>query len=141
MILGPWNYGGTRKSSAPRILSLRGNVIQATQPFTGENPMARMLVIYKTPQDTAAFDKHYFEVHVKLAKKLPGLRKYEVSRGAITTLAGGDAYMVAELHFDDLAAIRAAFASEVGKECGADRQDFAPDPAAFQMFLFEDRAV
>jgi uncharacterized protein (TIGR02118 family) len=106
-----------------------------------EKPMARMLVIYKTPQDTVAFDTHYFEVHVPLAKKLPGLRKYEVSRGAITALAGGDAYMVAELHFDDLAAIRAAFASEVGKACGADRQNFAPDPAAFQMLLFEDRAV
>lgn len=103
--------------------------------------MARMLVIYKTPQDTAAFDKHYFEVHVPLAKKLPGLRRYEVSRGAITALAGGEAYMVAELHFDDLAAIRAAFASEVGKQCAADRQNFAPDPTAFQMFLFEDRTV
>ena len=34
--------------------------------------MARMLVIYKTPQDTAAFDKHYFEVHIPLAKQLPG---------------------------------------------------------------------
>jgi uncharacterized protein (TIGR02118 family) len=103
--------------------------------------MARMLVIYKTPKDTAVFDTHYFEVHVPLAKKLPGLRKYEVSRGSITALAGGDAYMVAELHFDDLAAIRAAFASEVGKACAADRQNFAPDPAAFQMFLFEDSAV
>jgi uncharacterized protein (TIGR02118 family) len=103
--------------------------------------MARMLVIYKTPKDTAVFDTHYFEVHVPLAKKLPGLRKYEVSRGSITALAGGDAYMVAELHFDDLAAIRTAFASEVGKACAADRQDFAPDPAAFQMFLFEDSAV
>jgi len=103
--------------------------------------MARMLVIYKTPQDTAAFDKHYFEVHVPLAKRLPGLRKYEVSRGTITVLAGGDAYLVAELHFDDLAAIRAAFASDVGKACAADRQNFAPDPAAFQVLLFEDRAV
>ena len=32
--------------------------------------MARMLVIYKTPKDPAAFDKHNFEVHVPLAKKL-----------------------------------------------------------------------
>jgi uncharacterized protein (TIGR02118 family) len=103
--------------------------------------MARMLVIYKTPRDAAAFDKHYFEVHIPLAKKLPGLRKYEVSRGAINALAGGAAYMVAELHFDDLAAIRTAFASDVGKACAADRQNFAPDPTAFQMFLFEDRAV
>ena len=103
--------------------------------------MARMLVIYKTPQDTAAFDKHYFEVHVPLAKRLPGLRQYEVSSGAINALAGGEAYMVAELHFDDLAAIRAAFASEVGKACAADRQKFAPDTTAFQTLLFEDRAV
>jgi uncharacterized protein (TIGR02118 family) len=103
--------------------------------------MARMLVIYKTPQDTAAFDKHYFEVHIPLAKKLPGLRRYEVSRGPINALAGGEAYMVAELHFDDLAAICAAFASDVGKACAADRQNFAPDPMAFQMFLFDDRTV
>ena len=61
--------------------------------------------------------------------------------GAINALAGGEAYMVAELHFDDLAAIRTAFASDVGKACAADRQNFAPDPTAFQMFLFEDRAV
>jgi uncharacterized protein (TIGR02118 family) len=103
--------------------------------------MARMLVIYKTPKDSAAFDKHYFEVHVPLAKQLPGLRKYEVSQGPITVLAGGETYMTAALHFDDLAAIRAAFASEVGKACAADRQNFAPDPTAFQMFLFEDRTV
>ncbi len=38
--------------------------------------MARMVVIYKTPKDVAAFTRHYFETHVPLAKKLPGLRKY-----------------------------------------------------------------
>lgn len=31
--------------------------------------MARLLVMYKTPRDTAAFDKHYFEKHVPIAKK------------------------------------------------------------------------
>src|ERR1700760_171157 len=99
--------------------------------------MARMLVIYKTPQDPAAFDKHYFEIHIPLAKKLPGLRKYEVSRGAITSPGGGDYYMVGTLHFDDLAAIRNAFASEQGKLCAADRQRFAPDTSSFQMLMFE----
>src|SRR6266446_5425886 len=65
--------------------------------------MARMLVIYKTPKDPAAFDKHYFEVHVRLAKKLPGLRQYETSRGSIVAPAGGSGfYMVAILRFDSL---------------------------------------
>jgi uncharacterized protein (TIGR02118 family) len=103
--------------------------------------MARMLVIYTAPQDPAAFDKHYFEVHIPLAKKLPGIRKYEVSRGAVTTLVGGEAYMVAILTFDSLAAIKAAFASEAGAACAADRRHFAPDPAQFQMFLFDDQEV
>ncbi len=34
-----------------------------------------MVVVYKTPPDPAAFEKHYFETHIPLAKKLPGLRK------------------------------------------------------------------
>lgn len=41
--------------------------------------MARLLVMYRTPKDAAAFDTHYFENHVPMAKKIPGLRKYEVS--------------------------------------------------------------
>jgi uncharacterized protein (TIGR02118 family) len=103
--------------------------------------MARMLVTFKTPADPAAFDKHYFKVHIPLAKKLPGIRKYEVSRGPVKTLAGGEAYMVAILTFDSVAAIKAAFASEAGGACAADRQHFAPDPAQFQMFLFDEEEV
>jgi uncharacterized protein (TIGR02118 family) len=104
--------------------------------------MARIVVIYKTPKDPAAFDKHYFEVHVPLAKKLPGLRKYEVSRGPILTPAGGSGfYMVASLHFDSLAAIEQAFATPEGRACGADRRVFAPNDEDLIMLLFEDREV
>jgi uncharacterized protein (TIGR02118 family) len=104
--------------------------------------MARMVVIYKKPDDVEAFQRHYFEKHVPLAKRLPGIRKYEVSQGPIMSPAGpSDAWMVATLHFDSAAAIRDAFSSEVGKECAADRREFAPDPSKFQMFLFDDKEV
>ena len=43
--------------------------------------MAHMVVIYQTPKDPEAFNRHYFEKHVPLAKQLPGLRKYQVSTG------------------------------------------------------------
>jgi len=100
-----------------------------------------MVVIYKTPKDPAAFDRHYFEIHVPLAKKLPGLRKYEVSRGPIATPAGGPAYhLVAMLHFDDLAAIQRAFASPEGEACARDVPSYAR-PEDVQMFLFDDRPV
>ena len=57
--------------------------------------MARMVVIYKRPDDVEAFQRHYFEKHVPLAKRLPGIRKYEVSQGPIMSPAGpSDAWMV-----------------------------------------------
>jgi uncharacterized protein (TIGR02118 family) len=104
--------------------------------------MARMVVAYKTPKDPAAFDRHYVEVHIPLAKKLPGLRKYEVSRGPVVTPAGGPPYhMVATLHFDSLSAIQTAFASPEGRACGGDRRLLAPDDDDFVMLLFDDREV
>lgn len=105
--------------------------------------MSCMVVIYKTPKDVAAFDRHYVEIHIPLAKQLPGLRKYEVSTGPIASPNGSaaDTYLVGMLHFDDLAAIRAAFASPEGQACAADRRNFAPDDSRVQMLLFESRAV
>jgi uncharacterized protein (TIGR02118 family) len=34
--------------------------------------MARLIVMYKTPRDAVAFDRHYFDKHVPLAKTIPG---------------------------------------------------------------------
>ncbi len=104
--------------------------------------MARMVVIYRTPKDVEAFDRHYFEIHVPLAKKIPGLRKYEVSDGPIATPIGNpDVYRIGTLYFDDLAAIEKAFASPEGLAAGADRRLFAPDDSGVQMFLFDNRDV
>jgi uncharacterized protein (TIGR02118 family) len=104
--------------------------------------MARMVVIYKTPQDPAAFDEHYFGVHVPMAKRLPGLRKFEVSHGPIATPAGGPPFhMVAMLQFDSLAAIKQAFATPEGRACAADRRVLAPRDEDLIMVLFDDREV
>jgi uncharacterized protein (TIGR02118 family) len=104
--------------------------------------VALLTVIYRTPKDAAAFDEHYFETHIPLAKQIPGLRKYEVSQGPISSVAGGgDFHLVANLYFDDMAAIQSAFASPEGQAAGADRLVFAPDDADVIMLLFETREV
>ena len=104
--------------------------------------MARMVVIYRTPKDPEAFDTHYFDVHVPLAKRLPGLRKYEVSRRPILTPAGDpEPYLVGTLYFDDLAAIRRAFATPEGQACAADRRVLAPEDGDVQMYLFDAAEV
>jgi len=102
--------------------------------------MARLLAMYKTPHNASAFDKYYFEKHVPIAKKIPGLRKYEVSQGAVATPAGAsDYHLVAILHFDSIAAIQAAFGSPGGQAAVADLQNFATGGA--DIFLFDTRDV
>jgi uncharacterized protein (TIGR02118 family) len=102
--------------------------------------MAQLVVMYKTPIDPAAFDKYYFEKHVPIAKKIRGLRKYEVSKGPVATPFGPSAYhLVAILEFDDLAAIQVAFASTEGQAAAADVQTFAT--GGVELFMFDTRNV
>jgi uncharacterized protein (TIGR02118 family) len=100
--------------------------------------MAQMLVLYKTPKDPAAFDQHYVATHIPLAKKIPGLRKYEVSRGPVATPFGPSAYhLVATLHFDDMQSMQSAFASPEGRAAGADAQSLA----SLDILLFDNHEV
>jgi uncharacterized protein (TIGR02118 family) len=102
--------------------------------------MARLVVLYKTPKDAAAFDKHYFGTHIPIANKIPGLRKYEVSHGPVATPAGpSDFHLIATLQFDNMAAIQKAFASPEGQAAAADVQSFTTDPPL--MLLFESHEV
>ena len=102
--------------------------------------MAHVVVMHKTPKDAAAFDKHYAETHIPIAKKLPGLRKYEVSRGPVATPAGPSAFhLIATLYFDSMAEIQAAFGSAEGKAAAADVPKFATGGA--DMLLFDTQEV
>jgi uncharacterized protein (TIGR02118 family) len=96
--------------------------------------MIRVLVLYNTPQDPAAFDRYYNEIHIPLAKQLPGLQRYTVSR-KVTPL-GGDAkyYLIAELDFESPAAMQAAFASPIGAETAADVPKFATGGSSLMTF-------
>ena len=62
--------------------------------------MARFVVMYDTPSDIEAFERHYREVHIPLAKQLPGLRRYTVSHDA-TPVIGEPYHLVAMLDWDD----------------------------------------
>jgi uncharacterized protein (TIGR02118 family) len=97
--------------------------------------MAQVVVTYKTPKDAAAFDKHYAETHIPLAKKMPGLRKYQVSKGPVATPAGPSGiHLIATLTFDDMAAVGAAFGSAEGRATAADVPKFASGGADIVFF-------
>lgn len=104
--------------------------------------MARMIAIYKTPKDAAAFDKHYYEVHIPLAKKLTGLMSYDVARSPIISPTGhSDIYCIGTLEFESMDAMKAAFASPEGKACAADRKVLAPNNDDVQIYLFDVKDV
>lgn len=88
--------------------------------------MAKLFAVYQQPKDPAAFDKYYYGTHVPLAKTVPGLRSYEVTRGAVMGMGGKHgAYLVAVLEFDSMEAIGAAMSSSQGQATAADLANFA----------------
>ena len=102
--------------------------------------MAKLFAIYQQPADAAAFDDYYFNKHVPLAKTIPGLRAYEVTRGDVMGMAGKHAvYLVAMLEFDSMAAIGAAMASPQGQATAADLANFAT--AGVDVMMGETRLV
>jgi uncharacterized protein (TIGR02118 family) len=102
--------------------------------------MAQLVVMYKTPKDPAAFYKYYAETHIPLAKKMPGLRKFEISQGPVATPAGASGFhLIATLTFDSMAAIQKAFASAEGQAAAGDVPKFATGGA--NMVLFDTREV
>lgn len=115
-------------------------VLVQTQDRGRERNMAQLLVLYKTPADPAAFDKYYAETHVPIAKRIGGLRKYEISRGAVASPAGASGiHLVATLTFDSMDAIQAAFASPEGQAAAADVGKFAT--GGVDMIMFDTREI
>ncbi|HEV2241472.1 MAG TPA: EthD family reductase [Streptosporangiaceae bacterium] len=79
--------------------------------------------MYPRPTDAAAFDRHYFDVHVPLARQLPGLRHYSVSRNGAPIRGPEPFHLVAELDWDDMESLRRDFASALGQETARDVED------------------
>ncbi|MDB5237843.1 MAG: hypothetical protein JWM46_113 [Candidatus Kaiserbacteria bacterium] len=104
--------------------------------------MAKMIVIYQTPKDIESFEQHYFNVHIPLAKQLPGLIKYEINDGGIvSTMGHNDVFRIATLYFETMDSIKTAFASEIGQKCAADRKVLAPDNETVQIYLCDTKEV
>jgi uncharacterized protein (TIGR02118 family) len=101
---------------------------------------ARFLALYETPPDHEAFDRHYHEIHIPLLRQLPGLRRYSVGRD-LTSLHGAPYYLVAELEWDTMDELRAAFASPEGQATAADAARLQELAAVRRMIFTVDDCV
>jgi uncharacterized protein (TIGR02118 family) len=101
--------------------------------------MAKLVALYRTPKDPAAFDRYYFSTHVPMAKKIPGLRKYDVSDGTTLSPEGpSNFHLVATLYFDSIDDIKAALGTPQGQATAADLGNFADGGVELVFFDTKD---
>ena len=96
--------------------------------------MIKLTVIYDRPADVEAFEDYYLSTHVPLARKVPGILDVEVTRfqpGPDGTLP--KYHLMAELTFEDPAALQAGLGSAEGKALGADVANFPGKTPSFSL--------
>ena len=94
--------------------------------------MVKLLVLYGHPEDPAAFDKYYHEVHIPIAQKMKGLKKWTI--GKVLGTPGGDPapyYLIAELFMETRADFDELLASPEGRAAVADVPKFATGGVTF----------
>lgn len=83
--------------------------------------MVTLTVLYPTPDDVEAFNEHYFETHIPLAGKVPGLDAARVTRFHPGPDGSAPQYhLMAQLEFADAETMGSALASEEGQALAAD---------------------
>jgi uncharacterized protein (TIGR02118 family) len=111
---------------------LTGMIATATNTHergSGAAPAAIVTVIYRTPKDTAAFEKYYSDSHLPLVtanQQEIGFSKAELTK--FTSNLDGSAparYRQAELYFSSLAALKKGTATAGFKKVAGDLPKFA----------------
>jgi uncharacterized protein (TIGR02118 family) len=86
----------------------------------------KLYAFYGSPDDPAAFDKHYRDVHTPLVLAMPNLVGFAVSRRMAAPAEGEpEHYVIAEMTFRDTAGMEASLASPEGEAAVADLANFA----------------
>lgn len=97
--------------------------------------MVKLVALYKKPANVQDFDDQYFNTHLPLANKMPGLRKVEVARITGSPAGESEYHLMAELYFDSKEDMQAAMSSPEGRASTKNLMSFAKDVS---YFMFAD---
>lgn len=100
--------------------------------------MVRLTVLYGHPDDPAAFDKYYREVHIPLARKMKGLQGWTIGKCESLDDSRPAYYMIVGLYADSREDLEAIIASPEGQAAVADVPNFATGGVTF---LLDDERV
>ena len=94
--------------------------------------MVRLLVLYGHPKDPEAFDRYYAEIHIPLAKRMQGFKKWTIGK-VLGTPDGkpSDYYYIADLYAESREAIEAVLATPEGQAAVKDVPNYASGGVTF----------
>lgn len=102
--------------------------------------MIKWITLYHRPEDPAAFERYYREVHLPIVRQIPGWTDLRVYRDARATRGDHPAiYLVDEVVFSSRADLERALYSEAAKLGTRDMQNFAR--AGFTTLIVEETQV
>ncbi|MEO6695030.1 MAG: EthD family reductase [Ignavibacteria bacterium] len=89
--------------------------------------MTKLIAYYKAPENKDEFEKKYFDEHLPLAKKMPGLLKCEIMK--LKGLGGTEPkfFMQADMYFENEDSLNKAMSSEEGRAAGKNLMSFAKE--------------
>ncbi len=93
--------------------------------------MVKLVALYRKPADVQAFDRAYFETHIPLVSKIPGLQRVDVSRITGAPRGEPDFYLIAEMVFPDKETMDRALSSPENQEAGKNLMTFARGLVSF----------
>ena len=82
--------------------------------------MAKFIALYKKPANPEEFDRHYFDVHMPLVNKIPGLKRAEINKIVGGPQGDSEYYMIATLYFDNMEDLKSGMSSAEGRAAGKD---------------------
>jgi uncharacterized protein (TIGR02118 family) len=84
----------------------------------------KYVALYRVPEDAESFDKNYFATHVPIVNDTPGLVRTELAK--VTRMMVGDPayYLLAELYFDSVESMKAAFKTDPWRASGENLQSW-----------------
>lgn len=90
-----------------------------------------MVALFRKPENTEEFDKYYFETHIPLTEKIPGLRKVEITKFTGSPMGESPYYLMCEMFYDSFDAFKEASKTDESKASGRDVMKFAGDIVTF----------
>jgi len=92
----------------------------------------QLTALYSQPEDPAAFDKHYREVHIPMTWKFPKLKRMTIALPIAEEYASEKKateitekiWLISTMYWEDLESLRAAISSEARAEAWKDSAKF-----------------